>query len=58
MIASDAFEAYQKATGAQMDENTGLLTVSEDQYKKMQNMVFNIGASMRTSAPAISLTSS
>lgn len=44
MIATDGFQAYQKATGAKMDEETGLLTVTNAQFKKMESMFFNIGA--------------
>ena len=43
MIATDAFQKYQKATGATMDETTGLLTISESQFEKLQSMFFNIG---------------
>lgn len=43
LIASDAFEAYQNATGGKMDHTTGLLTVTESQYDNMQSMFFNIG---------------
>ncbi|KIY46755.1 acid protease [Fistulina hepatica ATCC 64428] len=43
MIASDAFEAYKEATGATLDETTGLLTVTEEQYATMESMYFTIG---------------
>ena len=43
MIATDAFQAYQKATGATMDNTTGLLTITEEQYNNLQSLVFNIG---------------
>ena len=43
MIATDAFQAYQKATGATMDNTTGLLTITEEQYNNLQPLVFNIG---------------
>ncbi|KAK7048636.1 acid protease [Favolaschia claudopus] len=43
MVPQATFEAYQKATGAQLDRNTGLLTVSQEQYDRMQSMMFNIG---------------
>ncbi|VDC06909.1 unnamed protein product [Peniophora sp. CBMAI 1063] len=42
-IASDAFSQYQEATGATQDEETGLLTVTEDQFSQMSSLVFNIG---------------
>ncbi|KAJ3542726.1 hypothetical protein NM688_g5942 [Phlebia brevispora] len=43
MIATDAFQAYQKATGATMDQTTGLLTITEDQYENLQSLFFNVG---------------
>ena len=43
MIATDAFQAYEKATGAKMDQTTGLLTVTEEQLDNLQSMFFNIG---------------
>ena len=42
-IASDAFSQYQSATGATMDEETNLLTVSEDQFDSMSSLFFKIG---------------
>ncbi len=45
MIATDAFQAYQKATGATMDETTGLLTITEAQFEKLQSLFFTIGKS-------------
>ncbi|KAF7348297.1 Acid protease [Mycena sanguinolenta] len=43
MIATDAFQAYQKATGAKSDSTTGLLTVTESQFENMQSLFFQIG---------------
>lgn len=43
MIATDAFDAYKKATGAKVDEATGLLTVTAEQFKKMKSLYFKIG---------------
>ncbi|KAJ7741273.1 acid protease [Mycena metata] len=43
MIATDAFQAYQKATGATADQTTGLLTVTESQFEDMQSLFFSIG---------------
>ena len=40
---TDAFDAYQNMTGATMDSNTGLLTVTEDQFGALESMFFNIG---------------
>lgn len=44
LLATDAFNAYQKAIGAVLDSTTGLLTVTEAQYGQMQNLVFTIGS--------------
>ena len=44
MIATDAFEKYQKATGAKMDQTTGLLKITEQQLGKLQSLIFTIGA--------------
>ncbi|KAI0917457.1 hypothetical protein AcW1_007348 [Taiwanofungus camphoratus] len=43
LIASDAFQAYQQATGATMDHTTGLLTITEEQYNNLQSLYFTIG---------------
>ncbi|KAH8818717.1 acid protease [Flagelloscypha sp. PMI_526] len=43
LLASDAFQKYQEATGAVLDETTGLLTVTDDQYGQMQSLWFEIG---------------
>ncbi|TFK52340.1 acid protease [Heliocybe sulcata] len=43
MIATDAFQAYQQATGATMDQTTGLLTLTEQQYNNLQSLYFKIG---------------
>ncbi|KAJ7601049.1 acid protease [Mycena floridula] len=43
LLATNAFQAYQKATGAKLDSQTGLLTVTEAQYDNMQSLIFNIG---------------
>ncbi|KAJ7078663.1 acid protease [Mycena epipterygia] len=43
MIATDAFQAYQQATGATADSTTGLLTVTEDQFEQMESLFFQIG---------------
>ncbi|KAG6808362.1 hypothetical protein H0H92_004360 [Tricholoma furcatifolium] len=41
-IATDAFQAYQKATGAVPDSNTGLLSITEDQYNNLKPLNFVI----------------
>jgi hypothetical protein len=43
LIATDAFKAYQKATGAKLDSTTGLLTVTPEQFENMQSLFFHIG---------------
>lgn len=39
----DAFSAYQTATGAVMDQTTGLLMITSSQYAKLQTLTFKIG---------------
>ncbi|KAG7088152.1 hypothetical protein E1B28_012173 [Marasmius oreades] len=43
MLATETFEKYKKATGAVFDRATGLLTVTDEQFKKMKSMEFHIG---------------
>jgi len=43
LIATDAFEAYQKATGGVLDNNTGLLNITQQQYDDLQSLFFKIG---------------
>ncbi|EIW79969.1 acid protease [Coniophora puteana RWD-64-598 SS2] len=43
LVASDAFQKYQSATGGTMDQTTGLLTISADQYDKLSALNFEIG---------------
>ncbi|CAO3666850.1 unnamed protein product [Umbelopsis ramanniana] len=40
---TDAYLAYQRATGAVLDKTTGLLTVTPAQYAAMQSIYFDIG---------------
>ncbi|KAF8124518.1 aspartic proteinase [Boletus edulis] len=44
LIASNAYSAYQSATGATLDDNTGLLQLTTTQYDALQNLNFNIGS--------------
>ncbi|KAG1726722.1 acid protease [Suillus paluster] len=44
-IATDAFNQYKSATGATMDQNTGFLMITSDQYAKLQTLTFNISGS-------------
>jgi len=43
LLATDAFQKYQKATGGTLDNTTGLLTVTEAQFNKLQSLFFKIG---------------
>jgi hypothetical protein len=40
---ADAYQAYQQATGAVIDQTTGLLTISNDQYNALEPLDFHIG---------------
>ncbi|KAH0838084.1 aspartic proteinase [Lanmaoa asiatica] len=44
LLASNAYSAYQSATGATLDRNTGLLQLTTTQYDALQNLNFNIGS--------------
>ncbi|KJA23239.1 hypothetical protein HYPSUDRAFT_138000 [Hypholoma sublateritium FD-334 SS-4] len=44
LIATDAFKAYEKATGATLDQTTGLLTVTEEQFSNLESLFFKIGS--------------
>ncbi|KAH8992596.1 acid protease [Lactarius hatsudake] len=43
LIATDAFQKYQKATGATLDQTTGLLTLTASQFNNLQSLFFDIG---------------
>jgi len=43
LIPTDAFQAYMNATGAVLDETTGLLRVNADQFTNLKSLVFMIG---------------
>ncbi|PIL28539.1 transporter [Ganoderma sinense ZZ0214-1] len=43
LLATDAFNAYKSATGAQLDSTTGLLKISSSQYQNLQSLFFTIG---------------
>ncbi|KAJ7367295.1 acid protease [Mycena albidolilacea] len=43
LLATDAFQAYQQATGATADSTTGLLTLTESQFENLQSLFFQIG---------------
>lgn len=42
-LAADAFQAYQRATGAILDDLTGLLTLNAAQFEALQSLYFTIG---------------
>ena len=37
-----SFDLYQNATGATMDNATGFLTITPDQYENMQSLYFQL----------------
>ncbi|KAG2101602.1 aspartic peptidase domain-containing protein, partial [Suillus discolor] len=43
LIATDAFNKYQSATGATFNEDVGLLQISSDQYDQLLSLYFTIG---------------
>ncbi|KAL5512770.1 hypothetical protein ACEPAG_3036 [Sanghuangporus baumii] len=42
-LATDAFQAYQRATRATLDQTTGLLRLSAREYSNLQSLFFQIG---------------
>jgi cathepsin E len=42
LIASNAFDAYQKASGGVIDNDSGLLRITSSQYDGLQNLYFVI----------------
>ncbi|KAK0462105.1 acid protease [Desarmillaria tabescens] len=44
LMSSGAYKKYMEATGAKMDESTGLLCVTKEQFGKMENLCFKIGS--------------
>lgn len=43
-LTTDAYERYVATTGEFYDEETGLLAITEAQYKNLKPQNFNIGA--------------
>ncbi|KAH7915073.1 acid protease [Hygrophoropsis aurantiaca] len=43
LIASNAFSQYESLTGGTMDETTGLLEITADQYANLDTLTFDIG---------------
>jgi hypothetical protein len=56
LLATDAFNAYKKATGATLDNATGLLTISTTQYNNLKNLNFVVGGVSAQSAALCILT--
>ena len=42
LLATQAYNSYQSATGAVLDDDTGLLRVTTTQYDDLKNLVFDI----------------
>jgi pepsin A len=51
LIATDAFKTYKTATGATLDETTGLLKITPDQYSNLKPLIFTIGGTAFTLTP-------
>lgn len=47
----DAFNTYKTATGATLDETTGLLKITSDQYSSLKPLTFTIGGTAFTLTP-------
>ncbi|KAH9934558.1 acid protease [Epithele typhae] len=43
LLATDAIEAYQTATGAVLDDTVGLLRLTPDQFASLESLFFQIG---------------
>ncbi|TCD68311.1 hypothetical protein EIP91_011170 [Steccherinum ochraceum] len=43
LLATDAIQRYQRATGAVLDNNTGLLRLTTAQFNSLQSLFFTIG---------------
>jgi len=43
MLATDAFNKYQEATGSTPDENVGLLSLPNAQYSSLKSLYFTAG---------------
>jgi len=41
-LASDAFTSYQQATGAVLDNDTGLLRLTRAQFRNLESLLFTI----------------
>ncbi|KAL5501258.1 hypothetical protein ACEPAH_9645 [Sanghuangporus vaninii] len=43
LIATDAFDTYTSLTGATIDNNVGLLSISSEGFSNLQSLFFNVG---------------
>ncbi|KAJ7643835.1 acid protease [Roridomyces roridus] len=43
LLPQNVYELYQQKTGAKVDQTTGLLTVTQAQYEKMESLYFCVG---------------
>ncbi|KAG2361863.1 hypothetical protein BDR07DRAFT_1358469 [Suillus spraguei] len=50
-IASDAYDRYQTATGANLDPNNGMLYITLEQYHALQPLEFHIGGQIYNLCP-------
>jgi len=48
LLATNAFDAYQKATGGVLDQNTGLLRLTTAQFNALQPLTFTIAGTTFT----------
>jgi cathepsin E len=44
LIASNAFSAYERATGGVLDNTTGLLRLTTTQFASLQSLFFTVGS--------------
>ncbi|KAI0059467.1 family A1 protease [Artomyces pyxidatus] len=51
LIATNAFKKYESATGATLDNETGLLKISTANFNKLSNLVFTVGSNSFTLTP-------
>ncbi|KII94442.1 hypothetical protein PLICRDRAFT_99960 [Plicaturopsis crispa FD-325 SS-3] len=51
LLATDAFQAYTKATGGTEDSTTGLLKISQDDYNNLKPLDFQIGSNTYSLSP-------
>ena len=49
LLNTTAYNTYKNVTGAKYDPTIGLLSITHDQFKSLQPLVFNIGGVSRIS---------